>query len=151
MRSRSMLGRALSRFTFISLLLFAGLSELVLAEEGEGPRVRSTPSEIAPQEIITRFAAKEKQFAQARERYTYRESVKIQTLEGDTADGEYQQVWDINFDNQARRFMTVTYAPQPTLTRVSVTKEDLNDVQNLMPFVLTTDEIPYYDINYVGR
>ena len=142
---------AFQRLAFISLMVFSGLSTSVLAEQGEGPLVKSTPSGITPQEIVTRFAAKEKQFAQARERYTYRESVKIQTLDGDTVDGEYQQTWDINFDNQGRRFMSVTYAPQPTLTRVGMTKEDLNDIQNLMPFVLTTDEIPDYDINYAGR
>jgi hypothetical protein len=142
---------ALQRLAFLSLMLFSGLSTSVLADQGEGPLVKSTPSGITPQEIITRFAAKEKQFAQARERYTYRESVKIQTLDGDTVDGEYQQTWDINFDNQGRRFMSVTYAPQPTLIRVGMTKEDLNDIQNLMPFVLTTDEIPDYEIDYVGR
>ncbi len=109
------------------------------------------PAGITPEEIISRFAAKETQFAQARERYTYQESVKVQTLEGGSVDGEYQQTWDINFDNQGKRYLSVVYAPQSTLTRVSMTEEDLNDLQNLMPFVLTTEEIPLYRITYVGQ
>ena len=32
-----------------------------------------------------------------------------------------------------------------------MTTEDTNDLQNVMPFVLTTDEIPDYQINYVGQ
>src|SRR5205085_9759755 len=52
---------------------------------------------------------------------------------------------------QGKRFMNVTYAPAPTLWRVQMTKEDLNDVQNLMPFVLTSDDLPNYDINYQGQ
>lgn len=101
--------------------------------------------------IISKFAAKEKEFQAARARYTYHQSNVVQTLEGDSVDGEYRQEWDINFDNRAKRTITVTYAPAPTLTRVSMTSEDTNDLQNVMPFVLTTDEIPDYNIHYLGQ
>ena len=120
-------------------------------ERGEGQLITSPPQGITPEQIIQRFAEKEKQFAEAREQYTYKESVTVQTLEGDTVDGEYRQSWDVNFDNQGNRTTQVTYAPMSTLTRVQMTEEDLHDIQNLMPFVLTTDEIPEYNINYVGE
>lgn len=103
------------------------------------------------QDIINRFAEKEKQFQIARERYTYKQSNIIQTLDGDTVDGEYRQDWSINFDNQGKRTITVDYAPADTLTRISMTSEDLNDMQNVMPFVLTTEEIPDYNILYLGQ
>src|SRR5581483_11982606 len=32
-----------------------------------------------------------------------------------------------------------------------MTKEDVDDIQNRLPFVLTTDEIPDYQILYVGQ
>jgi hypothetical protein len=32
-----------------------------------------------------------------------------------------------------------------------MTKEDIDDIQNRLPFVLTTDEITEYQINYVGQ
>jgi hypothetical protein len=32
-----------------------------------------------------------------------------------------------------------------------VTKEDIDDIRNRMPFVLTSEELPDYDINYVGQ
>src|SRR5437899_8185688 len=134
------------------LLVALALVSAAAAAAQEGPLVPTRPNGISEQDIIQRFAAKEKQFAQARERYTYQESVKIDTLDGNgESDGTYQQTWDINFDNQGRRFMNVSYAPQPTLYRVQMTKEDLNDVQNVMPFVLTTDDLPNYDVNYLGQ
>ncbi len=118
----------------------------------EGMLVMSPPAGITPQEIIQRFAAKEKQFAQARERYTYQEAVKIQTLDGGgDPDGSYEQTWDINFDGRGKRYLTVTYAPAPTLSRVQMTQEDLHDVQNVMPFVLTSDDLGDYRITYVGQ
>ncbi|HZU22161.1 MAG TPA: hypothetical protein VE998_04955 [Terriglobales bacterium] len=147
----------MSRFAPFLRLPFVVLSALLVAapsiaqQRGEGQLITAAPQGITPEEIIQRFAAKEKQFAQARERYTYKESVIVQTLEGDTVDGEYRQSWDINFDDQGNRTTQVTYAPMSTLTRVQMTEEDLHDIQNLMPFVLTTDEIPEYNINYVGQ
>ena len=143
----------LRSFTFLGLLSIAAILSVTpaQAQRGEGKLVQQQPSGITVDEIISRFAAKEKQFQAARARYTYRQSNIIQTLDGDTVDGEYRQEWDVNFDNRARRSITVTYAPAPTLKRISMTTEDTNDLQNVMPFVLTTDEIPDYQINYVGQ
>lgn len=121
------------------------------AQRGEGNLVDQQPTGITVSEIISRFAAKEKDFREARTHYTYHQSNIIQTLEGDTVDGEYRQDWDVNFDSQGRRTIAVTYAPADTLQRISMTKEDTNDLQNVMPFVLTTDEIPDYNILYVGQ
>jgi hypothetical protein len=140
----------------LSALLSVSLISLAIpptaqAQRGEGRLVQTPPSGISVQDIINKFAEKEKQFRAARAHYTYRQSNIIQTLEGDTVDGEYRQDWDVNFDNQGKRTISVTYAPAPTLTRISMTSEDTNDLQNVMPFVLTTDEIPDYNIIYVGQ
>jgi hypothetical protein len=65
--------------------------------------------------------------------------------------GEYREVFDVTYDNQGRHLENVTYAPQNTLTEISMSPEDLQDVRHLLPFVLTSDEIPEYDILYVGQ
>jgi hypothetical protein len=133
------------------LLLISTLPQPVHAQRGEGPLNTAQPQGQSPEEIIRRFAAKEKEFKEARENYTYRQSVKVQTLDGDTEDGEYQMVYDITFDNQGRKQQHVVFAPQSTLQRVGITKEDLDDIENRLPFVLTSDEISEYDILYVGQ
>jgi hypothetical protein len=132
-------------------LFFACFALTAYAQQGEGPLDPAPPKGISVDEVIHRFAAKEKDFKEARENYTYRQNIKIETLDGNTVDGEYEQVEDVTFDDKNRRIENVVFAPQPTLQRIIMTKEDIDDIRNRLPFVLTSDEIPQYQINYVGQ
>src|SRR5262249_16052419 len=109
------------------------------------------PSGANPEMIIQKFAAKEAEFKAAREHYTYNQEVNIQTLDGTTVDGEYKQNVEITFDDKGRRVEKVLYAPAPTLSRVQMTREDIDDIEKRLPFVLTTEDLPDYNIMYVGR
>lgn len=120
-------------------------------DRGEGPLDPSQPTGVTVDQIIQKFAAKEKQFKAAREQYTYTQDVKIQTLEGITPDGEYHQVSDILFDNQGHRIEQVTFAPQSSLQRITMTQADYDDIRHRLPFVLTSDDIGKYDVLYAGK
>jgi hypothetical protein len=135
----------------LAMVLCGALALPALAQEG--PLEKVQPKGITPDEIIQRFAAKEKRFKDAREQYTYTQSVKVETLDGDTVTGEYQEVFDVLFNDQGQRLENVTFAPQSTLQNggISMSEQDLQDIRHLMPFVLTTEEIPEYDILYVGQ
>jgi hypothetical protein len=135
----------------VALALCGPLAPGVFAEEG--PLDASPPKGITADEIIQRFAAKEKEFQIAREQYTYRQSVTVKTLDGNTSTGEYQEVYDVVFNDQGGRLENVVFAPQSTLENggISMSQEDLDDMRHLMPFVLTTEEIPEYDVLYVGQ
>ncbi len=136
---------------FLVLLSLAMVVPVLRADDrGEGT-IRKDPPKISPDEIIKEFAAKEKEFKIARENYMYRQEVKVQTLDGDTPDGEFRIVTDVVFDPNGRRSEQVVFAPQSTLERISMTKEDMDDIQHRLPFVLTSDEIPEYNILYVGQ
>ncbi len=133
-------------------LLALCLAVPALAEDrGEGPLDPSQPQGITVNEIIQKFAAKEKQFKLAREQYTYTQDVRVQTLEGDSVDGEYHQVADVLFDDRGRRIEQVTFAPQSSLQRVIMTQSDYDDIRHRLPFVLTSDDIDKYQILYVGK
>lgn len=136
-------------FSGIVLLLVLGFAGKAAANMG--PLIQRPPSGISAEQVIQRFAAKEAQFKAAREHYTYNQEVKIQTLEGDTVDGEYKQNIEITFDDKGRRLEKVLYAPAPTLTRVQMTREDIDDIEKRLPFVLTTEDLADYQINYVGQ
>lgn len=144
-----------SHWLLFSLLLV--LSALIFArpaaadERGEGELVNKPPANGTPEQIIQKFAAREKEFETARDDYTYRQSVKVDTLDGDTVDGEYQEVVDVLFDDQGKRVENVVYAPQDTLRRITMTQEDYQDIRSLLPFVLTTEELPDYNITYLGQ
>jgi outer membrane lipoprotein-sorting protein len=103
-------------------------------------------------EIIQKFAAKEKDFQQARANYTYRQDVRVQELDTrGSVQGEYHQVIDILFDGKGKRIEKTVLAPPSTLKRISMTMEDIEDIRSIQPFVLTTDDIKKYDLKYTGR
>lgn len=132
-------------------LLALTLVASAAAQRGEGELDSSPPKGITEQEIIQKFAEKEKQFKIARENYAYRQSLTVQTLDGDTVNGEFKEVEDVLFDDKGKRIEHVVFAPQSTLVGISMTKEDYDDIRNRMPFVLTSDEIPEYQILYMGK
>jgi hypothetical protein len=109
------------------------------------------PKGLTVDEIIQRFAAKEKEFRDARAQYTYRQDVKVQTVDGSTATGEYREIVDITFRDDGKRLENVVFAPQSTLQEVTMDPEDYDDIRNRYPFVMTTDEIPIYQVLYVGQ
>src|ERR1700720_1019125 len=133
----------------LGVLLVVTLSQVAAAQEGSLDK--SEPQGITVEEIVKRFSAKEKAFKEARDQYTFRQDVKVMTLNGDTPDGYYQQVFDVTFDDKGRKIKNVVFAPQPTLQRIQMTEEDFDDIENRLPFVLTSDEIGEYDILYVGQ
>ena len=137
-------------WAFVALLL--GFQSLAaLAQKGEGELRTDQPTGITVPEIIQKFAAKEKEFKLAREKYTWQQDVKVQTIDGNTVTGEYRNVTNVLFDDKGRRTEQVVFAPQPTLEAIQMTKEDFDDIEHRLPFVLTSDEIPEYDITYVGQ
>jgi len=140
----------MKRRSIILCVFVCGLL-LAVAFAQEGKLDPAPPTGVTAEEIIQHFAAKEKEFRLARDQYTFRQTVKVQTVDGDTVDGEYQQVFDVTFDDQGRKSKNVVFAPQTTLVRLQMTQEDLDDIENRLPFVLTSDEIGEYSILYVGQ
>jgi hypothetical protein len=127
-------------------LMILGTAGLLLAADAPDP----SPAQI--DEIIQKFAAKEAEFAKARESYTYHQTARIQELEpsGQTS-GKWETVSDIVFDTAGKRSEKVVRAPVSTLHNILLTPEDLEDLRSVQPFVLTTAELPKYLIRYLGR
>lgn len=139
------------RVLFCAILLPALLRADTECDEGAGPLNPAQPKGITSQEILQKLAAKEEVFREARNNYTYTQDITVQTLEGNTVDGEFHQVWDITYDDKGNRIENVTFAPMDSLKRVSMTKEDFDDIRNRLPFVLTTEDLPLYDVLYAGQ
>ena len=113
--------------------------------------VSNEPPPIPVAEIIQRFAAREAEFKTERDNFTYTQTFIIQTLDGGRVDGEYRMTSEIVFTPEGKRYEHVINAPTPTLERISLSQQDLDDLENVQPFVLTTKELPKYDIKYVDR
>jgi len=120
-------------------------------DAGFGPMDVTEPAK-PPEEIIRQFAAKESEFQQALNHYTYRRVARVQTIDDDNkVDGEYYEVDDVIFDSAGKRTEKVVFAPENTLQRVSMSPSDLQDIQHGYPFVLTAEDIGQYNVKYVGR
>jgi hypothetical protein len=136
---------------FFGLTLLIGGLAVVPASAQQGALDNTPPKGTTPDEIIKRFAAKETEFAKARDQYTYRQDVKVQTVDGETVDGEYHEVFDVIFDDKGKRIENVVFAPQSNLEKIYMSQEDFADIRHRLPFVLTTEDLPEYNILYVGQ
>ena len=120
-------------------------------DQGFGPVDTSAPT-MAPDKIVQQFAAKESEFRHALDNYTYQRDVRIQTINEDgKVDGEYRQVVQITFDTNGRKSEHVTFAPANTLERIQMSPADVSDIEQRLPFVLTTEDVGQYNMSYVGR
>ena len=145
--------RLVARFLLLPLALLALIPLDVTLVAQEGTLENIPPKDTTPEEIITRFAAKEKEFKLARDQYTYRQDVKVQNVDGETVKGEYHEVFDVLFDDKGKRMENVVFAPQSSLDEsgLSMDQGDFEDIRHRLPFVLTSDEIAEYNILYVGQ
>jgi hypothetical protein len=105
-----------------------------------------------PPGLLRKIALRETENAQARENYTYRQSISIQEF-NDTGQitGEYHEVIDIIYSPSHARYARVVGIPSSTLTHVKLTAEDYNDLKNIQPFLLTRDEVSLYEGKYRGE
>jgi hypothetical protein len=109
-----------------------------------------SPAEI--QHIIQAFAAKETLFKEARNNYTYHQTNRVETLDANNqVNGSWEQDWDILFDGSGNRIQKVTYAPPGDLKGILITRQDIKAFETIQPFVLTTDQLPDYNIRYLGH
>ncbi|MGI4830518.1 MAG: hypothetical protein ACRYFU_20315 [Janthinobacterium lividum] len=120
---------------------------------GFGPLDAAQPTGITVPQIIERMGEREASFEHARNQYTFRQTVKMDTISDDTGkpDGEFADVEDITFDNAGHRVEHVVFAPGNTLERVIMTETDVNDIKQRLPFILTTAQLPEYNLTYTGK
>src|SRR5579863_7647059 len=124
------------------------------ATQAGAPDSASQTSTLGPptmpiEEIIQKFAAQEAEFKTERDNFTYTQTFTIQTLDSSgRPDGEHTMTSEIVFTPSGKRFERVTYAPAPTLERIQLSQQDLDDLEHVQPFVLTTSELPKYNIKY---
>ena len=145
--------KSILRAISVSILLLApaALPAETNCEQGAGPLNNTPPQGITTQEIIQRFAAREELFREARNNYTYTQDITVQELDGTSVTGEFRLVQDITYNDKGERFENVTFAPQSSLRQLSLTKEDYEDFRTKLAFILTTSELPRYNLLYVGQ
>jgi len=65
--------------------------------------------------------------------------------------GEYRLNSEIVFTPQGRRYEEITFAPQPSLQDFTLSPEDMKDLENIQPFVLTAEDLSKYDVQFSSQ
>jgi hypothetical protein len=133
------------------LLVSTALVGQTNCDDGAGPLNPAQPQGMTPQQIIEKFAAKEEIFREARNKYVYTQDITVQELDGNNVSGEFRLVQDITYDDKGGRIENVTFAPQNTLHQLILSREDYDDFRNKMAFIMTTSDLPQYNLLYVGQ
>ena len=127
-------------------VVFMAAQGTVCAQSGAA---EATPS---PDEIIRKFAAKELEFRKARENYTYTQILKMEELDSSGApEGKWEETTDVTFGPNKQRMEHVTHAPPISLVHITLDPQVLQDLRDVQPFVLTSEDIGKYDVEYLGK
>jgi hypothetical protein len=133
----------------IALLLALPAVAQVKCSEGMEPIDRSAESRMSAQDFIKEVATNEVVFSRAYAGFGHTVEISVQTLQGDTVDGEYHRVARVEFDANGLRRETVTEGPTNTLTRLKLGEHDFDTLREA--FTLTADKVSGNDIVYSGR
>jgi len=116
------------------------------------PRSQADNTPVNIDKIIQAFTAKETEFRHALADYAFTRDATVQTIGmGGQITGEYHRTSQFVFNDNNERFEKITFFPQPTLTELTVTQEDLEDLGGVQPFALEAAKITQYNFTYVGK
>ena len=148
MSAKMVIRKQILVFTF--LLLFLSTASRVWAQGSNNNS--GSLSQVEVDRIIKNFTAKEGQFRQALNLYSFKRDAIIQSLGmGGQITGEYHRVSYFTFDDQGNRYEKISYFPMPSVPAQMVTQEDLDDLGGIEPFALEPSKIPQYNFKYVGK
>ncbi|MFY9574883.1 MAG: hypothetical protein WAV20_26065, partial [Blastocatellia bacterium] len=104
------------------------------------------------EEVIRRFAEAESENSIARNNYAFTQDFDLITIgEGGSATGRFHRVSDIVLDDRGNRIEKITFFPPSTLVALTITNEDMQDLSGVQPFALTAEDLPKYQVDYVGK
>ncbi len=110
------------------------------------------PPSLPEAEIVKRLSQKEDEYILSRTHYTYRKTIRIQEFgpDGQPA-GEFVLVTQPARDVDGKLFEKVVEKPRSTLQHLFLRSEDLEGLQRIPAFPLTSSQLAKYDLKYLGK
>ena len=156
------------RFAIFSLFaLPVGATSLLAQDAPQGPmappadhhvvRIGNEPVPPAPPslpeaEIIRRFSQKEDEYLATRMHFTYKKTIRIEEFTPDgKLSGEYVLVMEPARDEDGKLYEKVVQRPQSTMQHFFLRSEDLEGLERIPAFPLTTKQLVNYDLKYLGK
>jgi hypothetical protein len=133
-----------------SVLFVAALAISAAAQASTITKTDLPQAEI--DNIIRKFTRGESLFRQALNIYMFNRNATIQTIGmGGQITGTFKKDSFITFDQGGNRYEKVLFAPVSTLTEISVTANDLENMGGIDPFAIEPKNIPKYNFTYLGK
>lgn len=141
------MSRVLAFLVFV--LTLAGPAGAQVKCADDLPEVESdAESRMSALDFVRKVTAKEAEFAKALGNFGYKTEAVVETLDGDTVDGEFRQVSTLGFDaNGPKR--EIADGAINTLKRIRFADRDLDALRDAL--TLTPDRLAPGDIVYSGR
>ncbi len=118
----------------------------------EEPIVPNNIPQVEIDRIVKRMTENEDEFRGALTNYVFDRSATVQTIGlGGLITGTYRRDSFMTFNTDGERFERITYFPMPSLTEITVTPEDLEDLGGVNPFALEPRNISMYTFSYIGK
>ena len=112
----------------------------------------AAPPSLPEAEIIKRFSEREDIFLAARTHYTYRKTIRIQEFSPDgQPSGEFILVTQPARDVDGKYFEKVVERPHSTLQHLYLRGEDIEGLQRIPAYQLTTAQLVKYDLKFLGK
>ncbi len=138
-------------FSIFAVLLVLSLAAFAqTAPTSQITKVNLSQTDI--DRIVKEFSDKEGQYRQALNTYSFKRDAVIQTIGfGGQITGEYNRKSNFTFDDSGKQYEKITFFPMPTLTEISMTAEDLEDLGGVNPFAIEPSKAPLYNFSLVGK
>ncbi|HJS51268.1 MAG TPA: hypothetical protein VJ781_05160 [Pyrinomonadaceae bacterium] len=125
----------------------------VQAISGQGSNITKTDlSQAEIDRIIAKFTQNESLFRQALNIYAFTRDATIQTIGmGGQITGVYKRDSFMTFNAAGERFEKILYAPVSTMTEITITTEDIDNLGGINPFAIEPRMVNEYNFTYVGK
>jgi hypothetical protein len=128
-------------------LLFAANA---LAQAATIEKTDLSPAEI--NRIVKAFTANESRFRAALNTYVYSRSATINTIGmGGQITGTYRRDSFMGFNADGSRAERIDFAPVPTLTEITITPADIDNLGGLDQFAIEPKYADLYTFSFVGK
>jgi hypothetical protein len=142
----------MKNFRFLLLTAIVCLAAFGAVKAQGDSIVKTNLSQAEIDRIVKAFTTKEGEFRTALTQYVFNRSASISTIGlGGNLTGTYRRDSFMNISPGGERIEKILFAPVPTLTEISMTPEDLEDLGGVNPFALDPTVANFYNFNFIGK
>lgn len=134
-------------------LLLTLVSCFALAASAQDtPFTKTELSQAEIDRIVSRFTQNERLFRQALNIYAFNRNAAISTVGmGGQITGVYKRDSFMTFDSAGNRIERILFAPVSTLTEITITQADIENLGGLDPFAIEPQHMDKYKFTYLGK